>query len=205
MKLHFLILRHTRLFMTCSVKGWLINCKRFQKRETCGGVVILCGGFTGETGLHLANEPRWVWHPWSRMCMMSYLSSMSRYKQTIFVKEEKRNHTALFTHTLRLRSLWRSCSESLKVKENVFLLLNSIRERGGGFTHGALGSSMTESPLLRLSAAVTHFNSTLFLPHWKPSTMTFNKGRRVKTWLFLHILSPPDSAGARAKELITAL
>lgn len=49
---------------------------------------------------------------------------------------------------------------------------------------------MTESPLLSLSAAVTHFNSTLFLSHWNPSTMTFNKGRRVKTWLFLHILSP---------------
>lgn len=50
---------------------------------------------------------------------------------------------------------------------------------------------MTESPLLSLSAAVTHFNSTLFLSHWNPSTMTFNKGRRVKTWLFLHILPPP--------------
>lgn len=104
--------------------------------------------------------------------------------------EDEKSYPTLFTHILRVPSLWRSCSESLKVKENVFLLLNSIRARGGGFTRRALGSSMTESPLLRLSAAVTHFNSTLFLSHWKPSTMTFNKGRRVKTWLFLHILSP---------------
>lgn len=115
-----------------------------------------------------------------------FLLACWRKKKT----HRKRNHIPLFTHTLRVPSLWRSCSESLKVKENVFLLLNSIRARGGGFTRCALGSSMTESPLLRLSAAVTHFNSTLFLSHWKPSTMTFNKGRRVKTWLFLHILSP---------------
>lgn len=104
-----------------------------------------------------------------------------------FKKQEtlrKINHIPLFTHILRLGTLSRSRSESPKVKENVFLLLNSIRARGGGFTRSAQGSSMTESPLLRLSAAVTHFNSTLFLSHWKPSTMTFNKGRRVKTWLF---------------------
>lgn len=71
-----------------------------------------------------------------------------------------------------------------------YYLIQSERETSGGFTRRALGSSMTESPLLSLSAAVTHFNSTLFLSHWNPSTMTFNKGRRVKTWLFLHILSP---------------
>lgn len=99
-----------------------------------------------------------------------------------------------FTHTWSVSCLWRCCPESVKVEENVFLLLNSIRARGGGLTRRALGSSMTESPLLRLSAAVTHFNSTLFLSHWKPSTMTFNKGRRVKTWLFLHIL-PPSRLG----------
>lgn len=100
----------------------------------------------------------------------------------------------VLAHIWDAPSLWRCCPESLKVKENVFLLLNSIRARGGGLTRRALGSSMTESPLLRLSAAVTHFNSTLFLSHWNPSTMTFNKGRRVKTWLFLHIL-PPSRLG----------
>ena len=105
------------------------------------------------------------------------------------ISQGENSHSAIYSH-ITAPSLWRSCSKSLKVKENVFLLLNSIGARGGGLTRRALGSSMTESPLLRLSAAVTHFNSTLFLPHWKPSTMTFNKGRRVKTWLFLHILSP---------------
>lgn len=70
----------------------------------------------------------------------------------------------LLTHYgsgLSLKVLFRN----VKVKENVFLLPNSIRARGGGFTRRALGSSMTESLLLRLSAAVTHFNSTLFLSH----------------------------------------
>lgn len=134
------------------------------------------------------------------MRVMSHVSWILRYQQAgclFFFWSEKRKKweeekTTLYYLPTYYGSgpLWRSCSESLKVKENVFLLLNSIRARGGGFTRRALGSSMTESPLLRLSAAVTHFNSTLFLSHWKPSTMTFNKGRRVKTWLFLHILSP---------------
>lgn len=46
-----------------------------------------------------------------------------------------------------------------------YYLIQSEREAGGGFTRRALGSSLTESPLLSLSAAVTHFNSTLFLSH----------------------------------------
>lgn len=74
------------------------------------------------------------------------------------------------------------------IKMFSYYLIQSEREAGGGLH--ALGSSVTEPPLLALSAAVTHFNSTLFLSHWNSSTMTFNKGRRVKTWLFLHILSP---------------
>lgn len=71
-------------------------------------------------------------------------------------KKTQKNGIPLFTHTLPLRILWRSCSESPKVKENVFLLLNSIGAREAGAWRAAHRAPPWQSRLCCVYPPLSH-------------------------------------------------
>lgn len=93
---------------------------------------------------------------------------------------------------LKVPSLWCSCLQNLKVKENVFLLLNSIRARGGrGASRAAHWAPPWQSPLCWVYPPLSHtlirlsFSLIETPPQWHSI-----RAAEWKPGYFLHILSP---------------